>query len=349
MSHYIVSKVFNADKATIAKVDALLSEEGIRRDANLDYTCAIYDDQGQVIATGSTFGNTLRCLAVSSKYQGEGLMNMIVSHLIDYQADQGHFHLFLYTKTCTAPFFADLGFKEIVRIENLVSFMENKASGFQHYLNHLERPAQNPPRVAAIVVNANPFTLGHQYLIEKASQENDLLHLFMVSEDASLVPFSVRKELVLKGTSHLKNIIYHDSGDYIISQSTFPAYFQKDQTSVIESQAEIDLEIFTKIAQQLGISRRYVGDEPTSLVTNLYNQIMKEKLPEHGIDCFIIPRKTFAADRPISASTARQAIKEGDWNLLEHLLPKTSLDYFKSEAAQAIIARIRQEKNVIHY
>ena len=44
------------------------------------------------------------------------------------------------------------------------------------------------PKVAAIVMNANPFTLGHQYLVEKAAAENDLVHLFMVSEDASLFP-----------------------------------------------------------------------------------------------------------------------------------------------------------------
>ncbi|MGT2681654.1 [citrate (pro-3S)-lyase] ligase [Streptococcus porci] len=349
MSDYTVSKIFPFDKNTNMKIDALLFEEGIRRDANLDYTCAILDDKGRAIATGSTFGNTLRCLAVSSEHQGEGLLNSIVSHLIDFQYERGNFHLFLYTKTCTAKFFSDLGFHEIARIDGLISFMENKKTGFQDYLKNLERPQKNPSKVAALVINANPFTLGHQYLVEKASQENDLLHLFLVSEDASLVPFAVRKNLVEKGTVHLNNIIYHDSGPYIISQSTFPSYFQKDEFSVIESQARLDLEIFIRIAHELGITRRYVGNEPTSLVTNLYNQVMTEKLPEQGIDCLIIPRKTFDSAQPISASTARQAIKDGDWELLAKLLPQTSLDYFTSDQAKPVISRIRGEENVSHY
>lgn len=348
MAEYTVSKIFPFDKKAHLKVDALLTEEGIRRDAHLDYTCAIYDGD-RVIATGSTFGNTLRCLAVSKDYQGEGLMNLIVSHLVDYQFEQGNTHLFLYTKTTTAKFFSDLGFAEIARIDGLVSFMENKKTGFRDYLKTLERPQENPTKVAALVINANPFTLGHQYLVEKASRENDLLHLFIVSEDKSLIPFDVRKELVLKGTAHLDNIIYHDSGAYIISQSTFPAYFQKDETAVIESQARLDLEVFTKIAQELEITRRYVGEEPTSLVTNLYNQIMIEKLPEQGIDCIVVKRKEFLENQPISASTTRQAIKDGNWELLEKLLPQTSLDYFKSQEAQPIIEKIKQEKNVIHY
>lgn len=348
MSVYTVSKVFSFDKKAHLKIDTLLTEEGIRRDANLDYTCAIYDGD-RVIATGSTFGNTLRCLAVSKDYQGEGLMNLIVSHLVDYQFEQGNTHLFLYTKTTTAKFFSDLGFIEIARIDGLVSFMENKKTGFQDYLKQLERPQKNPDKVAAIVMNANPFTLGHQYLVEKASRENDLLHLFIVSEDKSLIPFDVRKKLVLKGTAHLDNIIYHDSGYYIISQATFPSYFQKDEVVVIESQARLDLAIFTKIAQELGITRRYVGEEPTSLVTNLYNQVMIDKLPEQGIDCIVVKRKEFSESQPISASTTRQAIKDGNWNLLEQLLPQTTLDYFQSLEAKPTIERIRQSEQVIHY
>lgn len=102
-------------------------------------------------------------------------------------------------------------------------------------------------KIAALVMNANPFTLGHQYLVEKAASENDILHLFIVSEDQSLVPFSVRKKLVLEGTAHLKNIIYHESGPYIISNATFPSYFQKDADAVMESHANLDLTIFVRM------------------------------------------------------------------------------------------------------
>ena len=198
------------------------------------------------------------------------------------------------------------------------------------------------------VMNANPFTLGHQYLIEKAAAENDLLHLFIVSEDASLVPFKIRKQLVMKGTAHLKNICYHDSGPYIISNTTFPSYFQKDENAVIESHAMLDLTVFTQIAKVLGITRRYVGEEPTSLVTGIYNRIMSEKLPEQGIECIVVSRKT-CEDTPISASNVRLALQNGDYDTLSKLVPQTTLDYFKSPEAIPVIERIRQQENVIHY
>ena len=275
-------------------------------------------------------------------------MNSIVSHLIEVQFSRGNTHLFLYTKCDSARFFGDLGFYEIARINGQIVFMENKRTGFSGYLNTLEQQKEEAPRVAALVMNANPFTLGHQYLVEKAAAENDILHLFIVSEDASLVSFAVRKKLVMEGTSHLKNIRYHDSGPYIISNATFPSYFQKDEQAVIESHAMLDLTVFTKIAAALGITRRYVGEEPTSLVTGIYNQIMSEKLPENGIECVIVPRKE--NDRKaISASTVRQALKEEKWELLENLVPKTTLDYFHSPEAAPVLERIRTCNNVIHY
>ena len=204
-------------------------------------------------------------------------------------------------------------------------------------------------RIAALVLNANPFTLGHQYLVEKASAENDVLHVFIVSEDASLVPFAVRKRLVIEGTAHLHNLVYHDTGPYIISSATFPSYFQKDDEAVIESHANLDLEVFVKIAEALGINARYVGEEPKSLVTGIYNRIMSEKLPEHGIQCVIVPRKTEASGEVISASNVRQAIKEGRLEDVKALIPQSTYRFFASSEAEPVIAKIRGTDNVIHY
>ena len=346
--NYTISKIYPSDKRANRQIDALLEAEGIRRDGNLDYTCGMYDEDMNLIATGSCFGNTLRCMAVSSAHQGEGLMNQIVTHLLDVQYQRGNLHIFLYTKCDSAKFFGDLGFYEIVRIDGQIVFMENRRTGFQDYLGQLAKEKEEEKKSAALVMNANPFTLGHQYLVEKAAAENDILHLFIVSEDASLVPFSVRKKLVIEGTAHLKNIRYHDSGPYIISSATFPSYFQKDQEAVIESHALLDLTVFTRIARAINITRRYVGEEPNSLVTGIYNEIMQKKLPENGIECVIVPRLQ-SEGKVISASTVRQAIKDGNWEVLKELVPKTTLDYFMSPQAEAVIARIRGEENVVHY
>lgn len=344
-----VSKIYKSDKKANSAIDKLLQAEGIRRDKNLDYTCAIYDDDYNVIATGSCFGNTLRCMAVSKSHQGEGLMNEIVSHLVQYEYERKIYHLFLYTKCDSAKFFGDLGFYEIVRVDNQIVFMENRRTGFNDYLSELAKTKKDGGKIAALVVNANPFTLGHQYLIETASRENDILHLFIVSEDASLIPFDVRKKLVIEGTSHLHNIIYHDTGPYIISSATFPSYFQKDDSAVIESHANLDLSVFVKIADSLGINSRYVGDEPKSLVTGIYNKIMSEKLPEHNIKCVIIPRKTESDGQVISASNVRQAIKDGDFSRIRGLVPDCTYKFFTSPESEKIINRIRESENVIHY
>lgn len=346
---YTISKIYKTDTKSLKKIDILLEQEGIRRDKNLDYTCAIFDEDMNVIATGSCFKNTLRCLAVNKKYQGEGLMNEIISHLIDYQFSNDSTHLFLYTKNSSAKFFKDLGFFEIVNIENQIVFLENKRTGFQNYLSNLEKETTIFGKsTAAIVMNANPFTLGHQYLVEKVAAENDVLHLFIVSEDSSLVPFKVREKLVKEGTAHIKNICYHKTDSYLISSATFPSYFQKDEIAVIESQANLDIIIFTEIAKKLGINRRYVGEEPNSLVTNIYNETMTKKLPENKIECTIIPRKKINGN-VISASTVRQAIKDDNFEIVKNFVPKTTYDFFKSEEAKEIIKKIREEKNVIHY
>ncbi|MBQ7519002.1 MAG: [Clostridia bacterium] len=342
-----VSRIFPTDKRAMAQVDALLAQEGISRDKNLDYTCGIYDEDFRVIATGSCFGNTLRCFAVDHSHQGEGLLNEIISHLIDYQAGRGNIRLFLYTKPGTAKFFGDLGFYEIARVPDRLVFMENRRDGFSAYLSALEKDKKDGVS-AAIVMNANPFTLGHQYLAEQAAAQCDALHLFVVSEDASLIPAAVRKRLVREGVGHLPNVILHDCGPYMISSATFPSYFLKDSDTVIESQARLDVQIFLRIAETLGITARYVGEEPTSQVTGLYNRVMADTLPRAGIACHILPRKALEG-RPISASTVRQAIKAGDGALLRALVPQTTWDWLQSPEAAPVIQRIKGESDVVHY
>ena len=321
MSEYTLSQVSPTDKTTLAEIDALLQKEGIRRDGNLDYICAMFDEDYHVIGTGSCFGNTLRCFAVSSDHQGEGLLNQIITHLIEVQCARGNLHLFLYTKAKSSKFFGDLGFYEIARVEDTLVFMENRRDGFGAYLRGLEK-TKTEGSSAALVMNANPFTLGHQYLVETAAAACDTLHLFVVSEDASLVPFAVRKRLVAEGVRHLSNVVLHDSGPYIISNATFPSYFLKDETAVIEG--------------------------PASQVTGLYNQIMKEQLPKAGIHCIIVPRKQ-AGGKAISASTVRQCLQNGDWESLKALVPATTLEYFRSPEAAPVLARIQKAGNVVHY
>lgn len=334
------------DTRSQQKLDRLLMQEGIRRDRNLSYTCGIFDEEMRLIATGSSFHNTLRCLAVSSDHRGEGLMNEIVSHLMERQLAQGNSRVFLYTKPQSARLLGDLGFYEVARLEDMV-FMENRLGGFASYLRKLETTRQSG-RCAAIVMNANPFTLGHRHLVETAAAENDWLHLFLLSEEAGPIPFAVRKRLVQEGVADLPNVILHDSDAYIISSATFPSYFLLDEDAAILAHARLDLAVFGRIAEALNISARYVGEEKSSHVTRLYNETMAALLPEMGVEFHEIPRLETDGEI-VSASTVRQAIQNGDLDSVAPMLPESTLRYFESAEAAPVVAAIRAMQEARHY
>ena len=341
-----LSEISPRDTRTQAQMDALLEQEGIRRDRNLDYSCGVFDD-GELIACGSSFHNTLRCLAVSSDHRGEGLMNQVVSHLMERQVNLGNSHVFLYTKVKNERIFKDLGFYEIARVDGSLVFLENRRDGFARYLRSLEKTRRDG-KCAAVVMNANPFTLGHRYLSETAARENDFVHLFLLSEEAGPIPFAVRKKLVQAGVADLGNVIFHESGPYIISSATFPSYFLRDEDDAILAHARLDLAVFEKIAAALNLSARYVGEEKSSHVTALYNRTMAELLPRMGLAFREIPRLQ-ADGETVSASTVRQAIHDGRLEDYRQLLPQTTYDYFMSGEAAPVAAAIRAMPDPRHY
>lgn len=344
---YTICEVPPYDRRTRAQVAALLAGEDLTLDPHLDYTCAVLDENDQVIATGSCFASSLRCFAVAREHQGEGLLNTVVSHLISVQAARGNFHLFLYTKPASARFFADLGFYEIARLEGTLLFMENRRRGFADFCGKLAG-TRRPGSAAAIVMNANPFTLGHRYLVEQAAKEYVTVHLFVLSEDASLFPADVRYNLVQEGVKDLPNVVLHRTEDYLISAATFPSYFLRDSESAICASAQLDLALFVKIAAALGVSARFVGEEPTSVVTGLYNEIMAQELPKAGIRCVIVPRLE-KGGRVVSASTVRQAIHDGDMAAVRAMVPPSTWDYLTSPEATDVLDAIRAADEVIHY
>src|SRR5699024_5124368 len=140
-------------------------------------------------------------------------------------------------------------------------------------------------------------------------------------EDRSLFPNKVRLKLLEEGTKHLQNVVIHKAKDYIISNSTFPSYFLKEENAVVASHAIIDIKIFGQyIGPALGINQRIVGEEPSDLVTNIYNETMKELLPKYNIKPIIVPRFTKELG-VISASKVRKMIYEGKLDTLKQLVP----------------------------
>ena len=181
--------------------------------------------------------------------------------------------------------------------------------------------------MGAIVMNCNPFTLGHRYLIEQALQQCDYLAIFVVQEDQSIFPFDDRLRLVDEGVADLKNVVVIPSGRFIISSLTFSEYFNKSKIQDRTVDTSLDVTIFAReIAPCLHITKRFVGEEPFDAVTRQYNENMKRILPEYGIELIEIPRQT-DGEEVISASRVRALLEKKDFEGIEKLVPKSTYEY----------------------
>lgn len=180
-------------------------------------------------------------------------------------------------------------------------------------------------KTGSIVMNCNPFTYGHRYLIEQAVRKVDFLIIFVVQENQSLFSFDERFAMVCEGTADLNNVMVVPSGPFILSNTTFPEYFIKAADEDIVENVENDIKIFAKkIAPHLKICYRFLGEEPEDMVTNEYNKAMKRILPDHGIELIEIPRKE-CNGRYISASLARKYIENYDLDSLRKLVPESTM------------------------
>ncbi len=321
-----------------------LAKQGLQRDARLDYSAGIFDGS-RLLATGSLSGNTLRCLAVDPAYVGENLMSQIVAHLTRIQVERGYYHLFLYTKPKYVSIFHDLGYTEIVRDGDRAVFMENRKTGFADYLRRLRSEGAecqgDAERIGAIVMHANPFTLGHRYLAEQAVRQCEKLHVFVLSEDVSAFPAKDRIALVQAGLTDLSGVIVHETDNYLISGATFPAYFLADDREVCLVQAGMDAQIFARIAKALGITMRFMGEEPYSQVTALYNQVTKDYLTQQGIAVHIVPRIKSGGE-VISASAVRHALARQEFSLVRRMVPDVTWDYLCSEKGEAVVRHLAE-------
>ncbi|MCQ2557594.1 MAG: [citrate (pro-3S)-lyase] ligase [Oscillospiraceae bacterium] len=302
--------------------ERFLQQCGLRDENDTDFTALIISDEEEILACGSLRGNILKQIAVSPSAEGLGLCAEIVTALVSEAAARGDTHLFLYTKPAHRAMFAGLGFTPLVQTSDIL-MMENRPNGIANYLSSLP---QLSGKVGAIVCNCNPFTLGHRYLIEYASQHCDELYVFVLSEDRSFFPADIRFQLVKEGTAHLPNVHVVPSSSYLISRATFPTYFIKDTARCADAACELDITLFGQvIAPKLGITVRFVGQEPFDPVTRGYNELMKKQLPAMGIELVEIERF-----ENISASRVRRCLQEKKLDELQSLLPEVTYEYCRS-------------------
>lgn len=319
---------------------AFLSGQGLSMDRDIEYSMVLTDRE-RIVATGSFSDRILKCIAVDDEYKGLGLSARVITHLVNEEYARCRTHLFIYTKPENRQIFSELGFYPIAEVPGKVVLMENRQDGILRYLDEITAQTGTIIPSAAVVVNCNPFTSGHKYLLEYAAARCKMLHVFVVWEDRSVFPAEVRYRLVREGIAHLPGVIVHKGRDYIISNATFPSYFIKLYEDVVETHARLDLEIFSQyMAKRLDIRKRFVGEEPYCPVTSAYNQMMLRVLPPRGIEVEVVPRIT-SGTGAISASRVRELLGRGEMDLVKEMVPETTFRFLLSEEGEQIINRIK--------
>ncbi len=323
----------------------------LERKANLSYTEAVdaafvIRDQGEIIATASRSGNVFKYFAIDPAWQGQNLSASLLGALMDDAFARGIYHYFIFTAPDKAPLFQGSGFQLIYR-DQLSALLEGGDGSIRQYLAELRIQAGEPAgRRGSIVMNLNPLTLGHLYLIEEARRRVDELIIFIVEEDLSVFPFADRLAMARAATAHLDGVRVLPGGPYLISRATFPTYFLKQANADLTAYTTLDAGIFSQYyAPALGISSRFVGEEPLDPVTAAYNEALSRELARHGIEFTIIPRRQLEG-QVISASRVRRHLARGETEAAFRLVPESTRTYLLSPEGQAVIQRIRQDLTI---
>ena len=326
------------------QIETFLQANGLRYD-DVDYYAALVDESSdEMIAGGGLKGCVIKCVAVADGHKGEAVANVIVSHLIAKANADGCQCVKLYTKPHNRQLFESLSFRLIAEAPNAI-LMETGVGGIEKWSYELRikndelgvrndelgvrndelriKSVRKP--IGAIVMNANPFTLGHRFLVEQSSELVERLYVVVVREDCSMFSYSERKAMVIQGVRDIGNVVVVDGSDYAVSAATFPTYFLKQISDATDTQITLDLDIYRRrIAPALGATVRFFGSEPTDPLTRRYNELMHQQLGEDHVH--EIQRKQQDGS-PISASRVRKAMLEGRlWDAIQ-MVPPTTIPY----------------------
>ena len=316
----------------LEELKALLAKTGLTYAPGIQHTALVRDPEGRIIATASLEDNVIKCVACDPGHQGEDLTAVVLTALRRKALEEGRRHLFLYTKPGNVPLFAGLGFYEVARAGE-AALMEDRRDGFAGWAESVRAPGA-AGRIGALVMNCNPMTLGHRYLMERAAAECDFLYVFIVSEDKSAVPAADRLALVRASLEGIPNIAVAGTGAYLISSATFPDYFLKDKARSGQVWTELDAAVFCRLARRLGIVRRFVGSEPFCPVTAAYNRTLAQALPGQGIELTELPRLERDGSA-ISATAVRELVRAGRWEDIRPLVPPQVYEWFSCEENRA--------------
>ena len=313
----------------IEQVKIFLASFGLRYEQDIDKTLYI-EENGKIIATISKAKDIIKCLAISSNYQSENLSSVLVSKILEKMHEENIYSYMVFTKAIYENTFINLGFKKLVNTSNTVMLeggvdsIEDAIKKMKVKINAEYGNITDDIKVGSIVMNANPVTLGHQYLIEQSIKENDLTLVFVVEEDNQEFDFQSRYSLVYLTCKKYENVVVLPASKYIVSKNTFPTYFLKED--IVDKEISlVDGLIFNNyFMKHLKIDRRYVGNEVKEKM-NDYNMSLKEILE----DKLILLERISLDDQVVSASHVRELLKEGSIEKALTYIPRECHSIFK--------------------
>jgi [citrate (pro-3S)-lyase] ligase len=322
--------------AGLASARAFIEAQGLSFEPGFDDLVGVFEG-GALVAVGAREGDVLKMLAIAPAERGGGLLGAVVTELAQRAFAAGHDALFVFTKPECVTSFEAMNFS-LLASGGRAALLEH-GRGLERYLE-ANRGAVREGANGAVVMNCNPFTLGHRHLVEEAARKVDTLYVFVVREDRSAFPFDVRLRLVREGTSDLQNVRVLDTSRYAVSAVTFPSYFLKRPGDAASIRLDLDLLLFAqRIAPFFHVSRRFFGTEPECATTRAYADGMRRILPAFGIEAAEIVRKE-ARGIAISASRVRAALRDGNVDGLEDLVPEATAAFLRSDEARGVRERL---------
>lgn len=321
-----------------SRVVALLEECGLRLDP-VELYLGVFDADERLVGGAGLQGDVIKCVAVSSEARDMGVTNLLITELRREAAERGVQHLMLFTKPANEALFASLAFHIVGRSPQAV-LMESKRGGVGEYASTLKALAR-PGRCGVVVMNCNPLTRGHEYLLRTAAGRLDTLYVIPVAEDGSEYSLAERTAMLTDVCDSIPGAVLCPGSRYTISQATFPSYFLKRVEDATDTQILLDLDIFANhIAPALGATVRVVGSEPCDPLTARYNLLMHSVLSQHDIDVIEVPRMEMDGV-PVSASRVRTLLKDGQAEDALALLPSSSVPVVLAhEARRAMMAEL---------
>ncbi len=313
----------------------LLFSQGLSYEDTVTNTALLYDAQG-LLATASYEGRVIKMVAVRAGEMGQDHMAKVLSFILKTLADENITHTFVYTTLDKKAYFEPFGYRFFAHTDHVA--LGERGGDITHVLTQQAQSLNVLEDVGCVVINANPLTLGHAHLIDTLAKNHQTGLVFVVAEDHSVFPFKTRFSLVETYVQKYPHLTVLSTGPYLVSKASFPSYFLSDEAAQTSQHATLDVAIYEGYFKPIfNLKKRYVGEEPFSHTTALYNEVMEATLEDHLV---IIPRLTLNAT-PISASEVRRRLKTGDLHTVSAFLPEHVTQFLASKEGSEILARLR--------